>query len=712
MAELERTAVLNIDTGGAQVTIKDLVAQMKELKNQMANVEEGSKEFYELANAAGEVKHQIDEINASVRAGSSDFGDLLSNATKSFAGVLGSVQAVKGAMTLLGVESDNVGKAIQKMQASMAIIQGIQAIDNGTKAFKRLLVAIKAATVGINGMKKALISSGIGIAVLAIGALAANWDTLTGKVNEEAEAERKRNQEKLNRELKTYNDELERSIKLREKVSGIMGSSDLETAQETLNIYSKAYNILRQFQETGGGDARLFGDDWVKETNPELYQQILNNAAAASKELTELMGVPIKITSENLQQLVNQYAQLLIEQDKHVKELKVIDAAETEAEKKRKAADAAKKRAEENRKALEALKKSYQELTIEIGNYNKTAQELDIDKLNKAEEENIKIIEEAHNRKLMTDEVYEQQVLAIHEHYTKERLRVDKEYADERAKTEQDKIKDRVEAELAELVECYEFAMLEIDTKQKELSAKLSSGMIGDEEYDEGIAALDKKRLELYIQNCEEQLEVEGLTAEQILDIKRNLVSAQIQLDEMAAASAKQASDKVKRTWSNGISMAGAFAGAITQTLDAVGDMMEEGSAEQKAIQTTSAVISTLVGIMQAIQGGNAMAAQMGLAAPVGWALGALQAAATLATGIATIAQINSANDKTNLGGASAAVSGAATNATLIAPTQYTQAVEGAELETTISDTRVYVVESDITDTQDRVRVSENEATF
>jgi hypothetical protein len=115
---------------------------------------------------------------------------------------------------------------------------------------------------------------------------------------------------------------------------------------------------------------------------------------------------------------------------------------------------------------------------------------------------------------------------------------------------------------------------------------------------------------------------------------------------------------------------------------------------------------------MQAIQGGEAMAATMGPLAPLGWAMGAAQAAATLATGIATIAQINSANENTNLGSASASVSNSATSSTLVAPVQYTQAVEGASLEQNIQDSRVYVVESDITDTQDKVRVSENEATF
>ena len=46
---------------------------------------------------------------------------------------------------------------------------------------------------------------------------------------------------------------------------------------------------------------------------------------------------------------------------------------------------------------------------------------------------------------------------------------------------------------------------------------------------------------------------------------------------------------------------------------------------------------------------------------------------------------------------------------TLVAPVQYTQDIQGQSIEESIKNTRVYVTESDITNTQRRVSVTEDE---
>ena len=60
--------VVEIDTNPAVKSLKDLRKELMEYKNQMANLEEGSDAFLEVANKAGEVKHQIDEINLLLKA--------------------------------------------------------------------------------------------------------------------------------------------------------------------------------------------------------------------------------------------------------------------------------------------------------------------------------------------------------------------------------------------------------------------------------------------------------------------------------------------------------------------------------------------------------------------------------------------------------------------------------------------------------------------
>ena len=206
MEDLEKKQVLEIDTTKAQKSLKELREELKKYKDEMTNVDEGSEQFLKLANAAGEVKHQIDEINQSVRGASADFGDLMSSATKSANGIMGAFQAVRGTITLLGVESDNVEKAIQKMQASMAVIQGVQAIDEGVKGFKKLATAIKVATGATSGFKAALISTGIGTVVVLLGELIAHWDDVTAAMRRWGimAEDSKKKQEELNKAQKEH----------------------------------------------------------------------------------------------------------------------------------------------------------------------------------------------------------------------------------------------------------------------------------------------------------------------------------------------------------------------------------------------------------------------------------------------------------------------------------------------------------------------------
>jgi hypothetical protein len=48
----------------------------------------------------------------------------------------------------------------------------------------------------------------------------------------------------------------------------------------------------------------------------------------------------------------------------------------------------------------------------------------------------------------------------------------------------------------------------------------------------------------------------------------------------------------------------------------------------------------------------------------------------------------------------------------VVAPVQYTQDVQGASIEGSIKDSKVYVTETDITNTQNKVDVAESEARY
>lgn len=178
----ETIKVLEIDTNPAQTSIKDLRKTLKGFKDEMANLEEGSDAFLEVANKAGQVKHQLDEINESIKGASSDFGDMVGNVTNVAAGITGAFQAVAGGLQAMGVESEAIDQAIAKMQGLMAVTQGLSAIDDGIKSFGKLTTAINTSSKGLGKFKTALIGTGLGALVVVLGSIIANWDEFSKSI--------------------------------------------------------------------------------------------------------------------------------------------------------------------------------------------------------------------------------------------------------------------------------------------------------------------------------------------------------------------------------------------------------------------------------------------------------------------------------------------------------------------------------------------------
>ena len=133
----------------------------------------------------------------------------------------------------------------------------------------------------------------------------------------------------------------------------------------------------------------------------------------------------------------------------------------------------------------------------------------------------------------------------------------------------------------------------------------------------------------------------------------------------------------------------------------------KEGFESAKKYQIAGATMSMLAGIA------SAWASSMQLMFPANVIIGSALSAMMLGTGIAQIAKIK----KTQFGGSgstsgSSASPNAGAVASIQAPVQYTQDVQGASIEGAIKDTRVYVTEQDISSTQKKVDVAESEARF
>lgn len=135
----------------------------------------------------------------------------------------------------------------------------------------------------------------------------------------------------------------------------------------------------------------------------------------------------------------------------------------------------------------------------------------------------------------------------------------------------------------------------------------------------------------------------------------------------------------------------------------------EEGFENYKKLAIGAAVMSMLQGII------SSWTSAMSLPAPISFITGGVMSAATATLGAIQIDQIKKqsfSNTTSSSGSSTSSLPNVNTAALLSTPVNYTSEVQGVRAEEDMVDTRVYVVESDITNTVNKVRTAETESVF
>lgn len=153
------------------------------------------------------------------------------------------------------------------------------------------------------------------------------------------------------------------------------------------------------------------------------------------------------------------------------------------------------------------------------------------------------------------------------------------------------------------------------------------------------------------------------------------------------------------------IGMYSTMASTVGDILGSISDMEEEGSEQQKNLAIAGATINTIAGAI----GAYAQAAAS-IAPPYGLILGALNAAAVTAAGVAQIQKIKQV--KPDGSGDISSPPSVSVPMVVNASPDFSQTVDGAMTQTSIRDQRVYVLEHDITETQNKVEVAEARASY
>ena len=190
---------------------KSMKAELRELQMALQQMEASgdtsSKKFIEMSVRAGELKDQIGDTAQQIRILSSDtkhVDALISGVT----GLVGAFTAVQGATALFGAENEELNEALLKVNGAMAILQGLQAVQetlNKDSAFSVIFmrnarvaettaiagqttalgantVAMTVSTLATKAFSFALKTIGIGLIITAIALLVEYWDDLTAGV--------------------------------------------------------------------------------------------------------------------------------------------------------------------------------------------------------------------------------------------------------------------------------------------------------------------------------------------------------------------------------------------------------------------------------------------------------------------------------------------------------------------------------------------------
>jgi hypothetical protein len=188
--EMER-GVSGRNVGKYAQSLKGMKLELRELKGVLLNSTQGTDEYNKALQRSAYLTDEMGDMQARVKGTAMDFEGVMGNVSKVTQGAASMFEIAQGAEALFGIESEDLAKTLVKVQAAMAIANGLQGLDGMGKAFKNLLTQIKIFGQGVN---KALLATGIGAFVLALTAITFFWDDIKAAISGVTEEQKKLNE--------------------------------------------------------------------------------------------------------------------------------------------------------------------------------------------------------------------------------------------------------------------------------------------------------------------------------------------------------------------------------------------------------------------------------------------------------------------------------------------------------------------------------------
>jgi hypothetical protein len=287
MAEKDIRIQLLLNTNEAEKSIGGIKQGLRDLKSAALEAGEGSEEFARITRRAGELQDKLNDVNGSISALA---GNTAENLTTSFTRVaqagIGAFQAIKGAQAVFGVENKNLQEQLVKLQGLINLSSGIKEVANIGQAFKDFRTVIasvipqlftyttaaEGATVAQTGLNTAMRLSPIGILVTAIIAAAGAYALFASDADDAADS-----QDEINKKLEEGK---KKADEINEAYEKLYGPSEK----------SKAEKRIKEIKEERAEANKQFDDAAIKLEDLRKKLEGFNRLDPASKALVVLGG--------------------------------------------------------------------------------------------------------------------------------------------------------------------------------------------------------------------------------------------------------------------------------------------------------------------------------------------------------------------------------------------------------------------------------------
>lgn len=382
---------------------KPITLQLKEMQRAMAEMiiagKEGSDEYQQLAEQAGKLQDAIGDARNEVSRFANDTRQL-SAVVDVAKGAVSAFSLLKSASAALGFEDEKLAKSIQTLQAAQAALTSLQEIQaqllNKSSGLYRVINALKlkyiaftegeaaataTASTALVTFRKALVATGIGAAIVLLGYLASNWDSVKdailraadalGIYNYEAEKAAKKNEEQKKWEasvdqrfyerklelLKAQGGDLKKEIEYEQKILDARYKQDLITYEE----YHHQIALLQAKWDKHKGDEAEKAAEEARKAEEKRREE-------ANRRYKEWLKERDKMIADHEKANKELYDGLADMQDRQAKQReKEFDDFNKDLEKRVQAQIAWNKKQDELEKEREAKKKEQQQATINKG---------------------------------------------------------------------------------------------------------------------------------------------------------------------------------------------------------------------------------------------------------------------------------------------------------------------------------------------------------